>query len=195
MSGRNRAFDENKALESAADVFWMKGYEAASTEELLHAMDLNKGSMYNAFGNKRELFVKVMHWFAERFNQNANAVFQKHANPVAAIHEIFYNVAHTNDPLTRAKGCFYGNILSEMSGVDEELEKIAQQKLSDTEALFYKEIKKGIQEGYITATLNPKATAKYLVNLWNGLHITRRMYSRKDLEQLVEMNLKIFEKP
>jgi TetR/AcrR family transcriptional repressor of nem operon len=194
MSGRTREFDENKALESAAEVFWIKGYEAASTEDLLQAMGLNKGSMYNAFGNKRELFVKVFHWFAERFIQNMKDVFKKHDDPVNAIKEIFYAVAKANDPLLHVKGCFYVNILGEMSGMDEDLVKIAQQKLLDVEALFYKELKKGIEDGYIDNSLHAKSTAKYLVNLWNGLSITRRLYTRKDLEQLVEMNLKIFEK-
>src|SRR5688500_10969038 len=131
MSGRTREFDENKALESASEVFWIKGYEAATTEELLQAMELNKGSMYNAFGNKRELFVKVFHWFAERFIQNMREVFKKHDNPINAIKEIFYGVAKSNDPLSHVKGCFYVNILGEMSGMDEDLVKIAQQKLLD----------------------------------------------------------------
>jgi TetR/AcrR family transcriptional repressor of nem operon len=194
MSGRNRAFDEDKALESAAEVFWIKGFEAASTEDLLLAMNLNKGSMYNAFGNKRALFLKVFHWFAQRFTQNMKDVFKKHLNPVDAIKEIFYGVARASDPRLHVKGCFYVNILGEMSGMDEDLVKVAQQKLIDVETIFYKELKRGINEGHLAASINAKATAKYLVNLWNGLSISRRMYSCKDLEQLVETNLTIFEK-
>lgn len=195
MPGRYRAFDEDKALECAAEVFWIKGYEAASTEDLLQAMNLNKGSMYNAFGNKRELFLKVFHWFAERFIRNMKEVFTKHPNPAEAIQAIFYGIARTKDPLLHAKGCFYVNILGEMSGMDEDLVKLARQKLMDVEALFYKELKRGMEEGYIDTAMNPKATAKYLVNLWNGLSVTRKLYSRKDLEQLVAMNLSVFEKP
>lgn len=194
MPGRIREFNEDKALESAAEVFWIKGYEGASTEDLLEAMELNKGSMYNAFGNKRELFIKVFNWFAGRSIQNLKDVFKKHGNPVNAIKEIFYAVAQSNDPLSNAKGCFYVNILGEMSGVDEDLAKIAQQKLLDVEALYYKELKKGIENGVVPGSLHAKTTAKYLVNLWSGLNITRRLYSRKDLEHLVEMNLKILEK-
>jgi TetR/AcrR family transcriptional repressor of nem operon len=195
MSGRIREFDEDKALESAAEVFWIKGYEAASTEDLLQAMQLNKGSMYNAFGNKKELFVKAFDWFGGRFMQNIKEVFKKHEDPVNAIKEIFYSVAKSSDPLTHKKGCFSGNILLEMSGMDEELAKIAQENLLDVEALFYRELKKGIENGYIPDYLHAKATAKYLVNFWNGINISRRLYTRKDLEHLVEMNLKILEKP
>ena len=194
MSGRYREFDEEKALKKAADVFWLKGYEAASTEDLLQAMDLNKGSMYNAFGNKRELFLKVFHWFAEQFIRNMQETFRKHTDPTKAIKEIFFGVARTVDPIQHAKGCFYVNILGEMSGMDEDLVKIARKNLLDVEALFYREINRGIDEGYIGTVTTPKALAKYLVNLWNGMSISRRLYSRKDLEMLVEMNLKVLNK-
>lgn len=190
MSGRNREFDENKALQNAADVFWIKGYEAASTEDLLQAMCINKGSMYNAFGNKRSLFIKVTQWFSDRFLENMKAVFQKHEDPKEAIKTIFFGIARATDPTMHAKGCYYVNILGEMSGMDEELAKLAQQKLLDVESVFYKEVKKGIEKGWFSRDADPKLMAKYLVNLWNGLNISRRMYSRKDLEQLIRMNLK-----
>ena len=93
MSGRKIEFDENEALENAAEVFWLKGYESASTEDLLTAMKLNKGSMYNTFGNKRQLFLHAFHGFAKRFLQNINNIFKKHDNPVEAIKEIFYRHA------------------------------------------------------------------------------------------------------
>ncbi len=194
MAGRNREFDEDKALESAAGVFWMKGYEGASTEDLLQAMALNKGSMYNAFGNKRELFLKVFGFVAARIVQDISAVFGKHRHPLAAIEEIFYGVARNKDVDARNRGCFYSNVLTEMSGVDEALTKIAAQQFKEVAAIYEKHIRQGIGDKLLPATLVPADAARYLVNCWCGLHITRRMYARKDLETLVHMHLKIFEK-
>ncbi|RPE08523.1 TetR/AcrR family transcriptional regulator [Chitinophaga lutea] len=194
MAGRNREFDEDKALESAAGVFWIKGYEGASTEDLLQAMALNKGSMYNAFGNKRELFLKVFQFVAARIVQDIQAVFGKHHNPLNAIEEIFYGVARSKDPEARNRGCFYSNVLTEMSGVDEELAKIAAQQFREVAAIYEKYIRQGTSDGFLPASLVPADTARYLINCWCGLHITRRMYTRKDLETIVTMHLKIFEK-
>lgn len=191
MSGRYREFDEKNALENAAEVFWLKGYEASSTEELLAAMNLNKGSMYNAFGNKRQLFLKVFQWFAENSLNNMKALFKKNKNPMDAIEELFYGVARAQDPAAHAKGCFYGNILGEMSGRDAELVKIARQNLINVEELFKSELERGVKAGYLIRSMEPVVMAKYLVNLWNGLSVSRRMYNRKDLEKLVTLNLKI----
>jgi TetR/AcrR family transcriptional repressor of nem operon len=191
MSGRNRLFDEEKALAQAAEVFWIKGYEAASTEDLLTAMNMNKGSLYNAFGNKRELFIKVFEWFAQRFIRNMKEVFAKQVNTVEALREIFLHVAYPDDPMEHTKGCFYVNILGETTGMDPDLEKIAKEKLIEIEKLFHKELTKAHKTGQLTSAIQPALLAKYLLNLWNGINITRRLYSEKELEKLVELNLQL----
>jgi TetR/AcrR family transcriptional repressor of nem operon len=191
MSGRNRLFDEEKALAQAAEVFWIKGYEAASTEDLLSAMNMNKGSLYNAFGNKRELFIKVFEWFAQRFIRNMKEVFAKHSNAIDAIREIFLHVAYPDDPMDHTKGCFYVNILGETTGMDPDLEKIAKEKLIEIEKLFHKELTKAQKTGQLTSAIQPALLAKHLLNLWNGINITRRLYSEKELEKLVELNLQL----
>ncbi|MGB1215804.1 MAG: TetR/AcrR family transcriptional regulator, partial [Pikeienuella sp.] len=52
-----KSFDLDDATDKAAAVFWAKGYEATSISDLVAAMGINKGSLYNAFGDKRRLFI------------------------------------------------------------------------------------------------------------------------------------------
>ena len=62
---RTKQFDERQALVSAMLVFWEKGYEATSIQDLEQAMGLNRTSIYNAFGNKRAIFDRVMSCYKE----------------------------------------------------------------------------------------------------------------------------------
>ena len=55
LRGRPRAFDEDAALKKAMEVFWSKGYDAASLSDLTAAMGINPPSLYAAFGNKEAL--------------------------------------------------------------------------------------------------------------------------------------------
>ena len=63
--GRPRAFDTEKALDQALQVFWKKGYESTSLADLTQAMGINPPSLYAAFGNKEALFLAVIQRYAE----------------------------------------------------------------------------------------------------------------------------------
>ena len=71
-AGRPRGFNEDKVLERAMHVFWRKGFEGASLNDLTAAMGIQPASLYQAFGNKRKLFEK--------------ALARYHAGPVAFVH-------------------------------------------------------------------------------------------------------------
>src|SRR6476660_9330183 len=91
-TGRPRAFDPETALERAMRVFWAKGYEGASLSDLTRAMRINRPSLYAAFGNKEELFRKVL----DRYVNGPLAYFGKAlAAPKArdAIEQIFFGAA------------------------------------------------------------------------------------------------------
>src|SRR5215203_5543280 len=58
--GRPRNFALDEALEKAMVVFWSKGYEGTSIPDLTAAIGINRPSLYAAFGNKENLFRKVL---------------------------------------------------------------------------------------------------------------------------------------
>ena len=62
---RPKAFHPDAALDRAMDLFWRKGFEASSLSALLEAMDISPQSLYNTFGNKRELFLAVLDRYAQ----------------------------------------------------------------------------------------------------------------------------------
>jgi AcrR family transcriptional regulator len=63
--GRPREFDEDEVLDALVELFWDRGFEAASLNEIVEASNLNKSSLYNAFGSKDDLFVGVLSRYVE----------------------------------------------------------------------------------------------------------------------------------
>src|SRR4051812_3805314 len=66
IMGRPRSFDSDAALDRALEVFWRQGYEGTAISDLTKAMGINNApSLYNAFGNKEQLFRKVLDRYAD----------------------------------------------------------------------------------------------------------------------------------
>ena len=57
---RNKAFNEEEVIDKAVKVFWAKGYEATSMQDLIDAMGIQRGSLYATFGSKQQLFLKSL---------------------------------------------------------------------------------------------------------------------------------------
>src|SRR5215471_13144873 len=68
--GRPRSFDRDEVLARAMQVFWEKGYEAASMQDLLTAMNLSSPSLYAAFGDKESLFIEAVERYVESVRQD-----------------------------------------------------------------------------------------------------------------------------
>ena len=71
--GRPRQYEEEQALEAAAQVFWTKGFRATSLDDLSAAMGMNRPSIYNAFGNKEAVYRKAL----RQFGQGMEAAFDQ----------------------------------------------------------------------------------------------------------------------
>src|ERR1700691_5511496 len=64
--GRPRSFDETEALERATQVYWSKGYDGVTIDDLVAGMGVGRPSLYSVFGDKRTLFLRVLRAYAEK---------------------------------------------------------------------------------------------------------------------------------
>ncbi len=190
VAGRKREFNEEEVLECAASLFKSKGYTAASTEDLLEAMNINKGSLYNSFGSKRELFISVLKYYSDKYVRGFILSLEKTKDPIAAIKNSFLDVAGRGDKDSSRQGCFLGNTVVEQASLDEELQTIAAEMLKSLEMVYYKHIKNAQAAGRLKTKQKPRLLARHLTNLWNGINLTARMYSSpKELLPLIKLNL------
>src|SRR5271154_2908835 len=74
---RPRTFDTDEALEAAMRLFWQRGYEATSMQDLVEALGINRASLYGTFGDKAQLFEAAM----KRYGAQMDAELAVHLKP------------------------------------------------------------------------------------------------------------------
>lgn len=191
MAGRPKSFNEEDVLNKAIDIFWNNGYEATSTETLLMGMDINRGSLYHSFGSKKELFAKSLDFFAINSTKAIEQLIHDSDNPVEGIKKFFMSLASSSME-EHNKGCFMCNTIAELNNVDQELTSKASVNLKKLENVFLKYIEIAKNNKQLTTKEDSKVLARYLLNLWNGINITRRIYKDKnELEPLIGLQLTI----
>lgn len=192
MAGRPKIFDEKDVIRKASEIFWKKGYEASSAEEILEAMNMGKGSFYLHFkGGKKELYQRSLDLFSteamERFYKNLS----QEPDEIDFLKQFILSLSDApND--RKQKGCYLGNGVVEMSNLDVKTKDQAGALLNKLEAAFAKIIAKAQKAGRLRTQVSPTLLAKYLINLRNGINVTARTEKNgKVLKEMIELSLEV----
>ncbi len=169
-----KSFDVDDVLDRATDVFWAKGYEAASMSDLLKATGINKGSLYNAFGSKKALFTQALLRYDRTQRQASFAGLRKLDDPVAAVTGLFDLLIEQCVSDADHKGCLLVNTALDLPNHDDDIEKIVKAGLDDIESFFRQQLELGKSRGVVPATTDTNKTSKGLLALVIGLRVLSR---------------------
>jgi AcrR family transcriptional regulator len=121
LRGRPRSFNKDEALDAAVLVFWEKGYDGASIEDLTLAMGINRPSLYAAFGNKREFFLRAIDRYAETHGNRAFSAFRLEPDNRTAIERFFQASIECALADGTPRGCLINNVATDAAESDLEL--------------------------------------------------------------------------
>jgi TetR/AcrR family transcriptional regulator, transcriptional repressor for nem operon len=167
---RNKAFQEEEVLERAMLVFWKKGYNATSMEDLVLGMGINRASLYDTFGDKKQLFLKILAFYQKKSNQDISAVMAaKKPSPkaqlIAFTEFLMDDSLNTTDP----KGCLLANATSEMALLDSDICLFVTNNVYSFEKTFENLIRDGQAVGEFKPDLSPQFAATFLSNFLYGV--------------------------
>jgi len=176
---RTKDFEPQEALDVAMDLFWRKGYEAASMRELLDAMSIGRGSFYGTFGDKHALFLAALDRFREVRTSWIEEVLEE--SGLEAIEEVFRrSVDGLVAPEVR-RGCLLANSAVELAPHDPEVAGRIYRYVSRTEDAFEDALTRAKKAGEISADSDLKALARFLVNTLHGLRVLARAGSDREV--------------
>jgi TetR/AcrR family transcriptional repressor of nem operon len=171
---RPRTFEENSALDAAIDCFWQRGYEATSVRDLSAAMGIGGTSLYNAFADKRTLFVRALERYMDCGARVRIARLERTLPPKEAIRRFIGEVVERSAGDRDRRGCFLINSALEVAPHDAELGAEIALRLSEIEAFFRRAIKAGQGDGSIPAERNARDLARLLLGVLLGIRVLAR---------------------
>lgn len=169
-----KSFDVDQATRRAMTVFWRKGYDATSLPDLLEATGINRGSFYNAFGSKRNLFLLTLLTYDREERRAMLDEVGAISDPMHAITEVFDRMIAVSLADRDKRGCFLVNTALELARHDEQVAEAVRNGFDDLERFFLEQIMAAQLKGSIRPDMDPKETAKGLLSLSVGLRVMAR---------------------
>jgi TetR/AcrR family transcriptional regulator, copper-responsive repressor len=182
--GRPREFDRDKALERAMDVFWSKGFEAASLSDLTKAMGINPPSLYAAFGDKEGLFIEAV----KRYHQmQANCGgCPEQGSARGSIEELLTELATLFTDRNHPPGCLMVMAMTTSTTSSPRLHKLLAEQRAEARERMRDRIRAGVTQGELPAETDVAALADFYMAVIAGMSLhAREGGSRKALLAMV----------
>ena len=167
MVGRPKEFDPDTALSAALDAFWSKGFEGCSMNELLDEMAINRQSLYDTFGDKRELFLAVLTKYMDRVNADIQAALSVGKTPIVRVRNFLKQLSERL-LAGGGKGCLLTNTMVELGPHDEEIRQLVASRWVALEEVLANLLRQAVKSGEISQLTNPRQVARLVLAVMQG---------------------------
>jgi TetR/AcrR family transcriptional regulator, transcriptional repressor for nem operon len=193
--GRPREFERDVVLDRAMQVFWSRGYEATSIEQLVARMGIQRGSLYAAFGDKRALFFAAIERYDRVVTSRLVATLDETASGRAAIERFFRLKVELATAPRRPRGCLVTNSAAELASRDRGTGTRVGAVLTRIEAAFHRAVVRAQKAGEIDPRRSSRALARFLTSSAQGLSVMAKTFpDPAALDDIVEVILEVVDR-
>lgn len=160
---RAKSYDRKTVLLEAMLVFWAKGYERASIAELEKAMGINRFSIYDAFGDKKGLFLACIETYGEEISKRQTACLLEPGG-AAGVQKFFDDLLLLLSGNSN-QGCLVINTLVDLSGQDSDIDDAITANLRFVEERMYKVARSALASGAFVSAESPRTLARQLLSV------------------------------
>ena len=191
---RHKEFDQDEALQKAMEVFWARGYEGTSIQDLVGRMGINRQSLYDTFGDKHALYLLALDRYCQVESRKAIELLENSASVKKAVRQLFASVVEVALCDKQRRGCFAGNAMSELAGRCKATAARTGSNVKAMEGAFYRALLRGKKEGELKTVREPRAVARFLYSSLQGLVLmSKATPDRRTLEDVVKITLSVLD--
>lgn len=172
---RPRAFEREHVVEQALAVFWRQGYQATSVQDLVEATGLNRGSLYDTFGDKHGLFLEVVEYYRTRVSARRLEKLEEPGPVREKIATFFDDVIAFSVGEGRLLGCLMTNSAIELAPHDRDVRLAVAANMGAMEAAFRRAFTFARDNGELAAEKSPTDLARFLTATANGLRVMAKV--------------------
>ncbi|NSC25631.1 TetR/AcrR family transcriptional regulator [Streptomyces albus subsp. chlorinus] len=181
---RPRKFDETHVLTAAMETFWRRGYEATSTRDLSDSTGLGQSSLYNVFGDKRELYLRALRRYYETHTAEQTALLERPGPVKDRLRDLMVHAIDADLADPDAAGCFSINASVEKADDDDVREEI-RRHFTTVEQALTETIARGQLSGEISPERSAGTLARRILSTYYGLRVLARI--QKDRNALLDV--------
>lgn len=187
---RPRSFEREEVVAKALAVFWRQGYQATSVQDLVEATGLNRGSLYDTFGDKHGLFLAAVEHYRSRVTARRLAKLEEPGPARERIAIFFGEMVAFSLGEGRLLGCLMTNSAVELAPHDRDIRLAVAANMATMEAAFRRVLVRAKKNGELAADKSPADLARFLTATANGLRVMAKVNpDRTSLTSVVRVAL------
>ena len=188
--GRARTFDDQDILERATRLFWRNGYNGTSMRQLVDITGLAKASLYNAFGNKQDIFHSVLKYYIDTKQTQSLALLAQGRTGRQALEAYFANIVRVTAQNSPTPGCLLVNTAAEQGPHQASMRDIVDRGIKRTERHLANTVQRGIEDGSINPGADPELAGFCLTTMLLGIRVlARKGVDIEKVRSLIKANL------
>ena len=173
--GRSKEYNEKDVLKKALLIFWEQGYEKTSINDLVEGMGIHRKSLYDTFGGKHELFLKVIENYSDIIKSKLLIEISATTTCREAIKTIF-DLAIDNSNF----GCLFVNSATELANRDTKIDEKVKDSFFQSENFIEEIIKRGQNNGEFSSSCDSHLLAETIHNSLLGIRVMSRTSTEKE---------------
>jgi TetR/AcrR family transcriptional regulator, transcriptional repressor for nem operon len=191
---RTKDFDEDEVLEKAVRLFWHKGYNGTSMQDLVDGLGISRSSLYDTYGDKHALFMKSLESYKNTVSSQMCTIISDTVSAKEAIKQLLDLTTSQLLNDEQHNGCFMVNAEVEVAPHDKEVSSMICQGDQQVEDAFYRAIKKGQENGELNDEKDARAVARFIFNTVKGIRVSAKSTSDKRFfDDIIQLTMSVLD--